>query len=758
MSPHSWNFRESEGKHMTELKRSARQFWNMFTSGQSSQANEPQQWLARLSTNRTLLYAISTILGLLILITITAKIIHDPDVGRYEFYHSDALFLPSLYQDIRAGTAQGWNLAPASYFFPDMALYFLIYTLVPNLDWAIIIYGFVMFSLFVAACSLVTHLLFPDRPFAIAATILISFLSTIPVFNQGYVHVILVSVSHFSVSVASVFSLACVIYLLRYSEGRKRKAAWAGLALTAFLLTFSDLHYTVQFILPLSATLLFLTFIRHIPLRKSARLVLVPLVSSGAAYGLYKLIPGLGISGDYGGSLLYPGKLKELASFLGIASGHVTLLSLVYCGFFLLLLISIVWLLIRYANRPDENIDTLLLLHGFFLTSAITATIFAYILLPLVPRYLLPLLLFPLSVNWVWLMLTLIPQGFHAQFARIVTLGLSLFSIGFVLGNVREFHGISDQLDYYPSLVACVDQAASSRNLTQGLSGYFDASYLNLLSKEALRVAPVYEDPLAGFHPYPWVTNKNTYSQPPDFLLLSRQHPFSGHVFDLDLITEIIGDPVETITCGAFEMLIYDSDENSKFAYLASLENPFTPYVEHKNGFTYPAFILESDTGRIDYMSRAATPSDPPGYLVYGPSYYTSNYGTLSFRINYHSEACDKQTAGSWEVVEKNGAEEPRVLAQGDLLSQKVSVGETLDIEPDWIIDIKVLHDGNCTLTVESFEMDVRYEPTPQQRIKLAISANKDIALTLLTAAVAAIYSLFFLHFISLIIKKLSRS
>ncbi|NCU31832.1 MAG: hypothetical protein EOM23_02595, partial [Candidatus Moranbacteria bacterium] len=66
---------------------------------------------------------------------------------------------------------------------------------------------------------------------------------------------------------------------------------------------------------------------------------------------------------------------------------------------------------------------------------------------------------------------------------------------------------INNMLDYYPDIVSQIDSIAKLYRLNYGLSGYWDATHIRLLSKSGIRVYSVHSD----FSPLLHNANKNWY-------------------------------------------------------------------------------------------------------------------------------------------------------------------------------------------------------------------------------------------------------
>ena len=170
---------------------------------------------------------------------------------------ADMLIIPSLYNDVRNGVdITGWRVSLATFFFPDIVLYFLIRALTKNMFTALPIYGFVQFGLFVGGLTVFARQVLPEdykqKNFMIIGMMSALFLSCyeqIHFANQAFL-----TVHHFGVLVVIPWALA-LVYQLTLSSKAAHRLFLALFSLSA-LASFSDLFYVIQFAMPISVGLM----------------------------------------------------------------------------------------------------------------------------------------------------------------------------------------------------------------------------------------------------------------------------------------------------------------------------------------------------------------------------------------------------------------------------------------------------------------------------------------------------------------------
>jgi len=91
-------------------------------------------------------------------------------------------------------------------------------------------------------------------------------------------------------------------------------------------------------------------------------------------------------------------------------------------------------------------------------------------------------------------------------FSVLITIMISLMGLrAMIITNFRE--GSKQLFGYYPRYVKNLDEMCFRHNLKYGLSAYWEALYLNMMSKKDVRVYQAYGD----LNPYPHITNLNWY-------------------------------------------------------------------------------------------------------------------------------------------------------------------------------------------------------------------------------------------------------
>jgi hypothetical protein len=216
--------------------------------------------------------------------------------SRYgNFYNADALYIPALCRDLASGVGiSGWNPSAVPYFFPDIALFFLISVLAGNLHLAIVLFGVVQFLALIAGFILVGDAAFGRRPsirlMTIIAGVAVGLLfatgassALLPMFLSGF---------HFGALLSSVYSLALVLRLLRAGSGSSAgtPALYGVLFLVSLLTIASDALYIIQFLVPALAALWLLRWASRISFRRLFYFYVALIPSAPLGYWLNRLV------------------------------------------------------------------------------------------------------------------------------------------------------------------------------------------------------------------------------------------------------------------------------------------------------------------------------------------------------------------------------------------------------------------------------------------------------------------------------------
>jgi len=489
---------------------------------------------------------------------------------------ADMLIIPSLYNDVRNGVdIAGWRVSLATFFFPDIVLYFLIRALTKSMFTALPIYGFVQFGLFVGGLTVFARHVLPEdykqKNFMIIGVMSALFLSCyrqIHFANQAFL-----TAHHFGVFAVIPWALA-LVYQLTLSSKAAHRLVLALFGLSA-LASFSDLFYVIQFAMPISVGLLALVLMRKIQPKRAS--VVVVALNLGSAIG-------------YAGYLILASRDPAFKSYLGLYSPHDVIYRymqiakhfatvkpyhlsavLAYVGVCLARVIRglFAWISPNHISSPDTPgfLYSLYFLLASVVTS-LTLAVFGVTIDGQSFRYFLPFILLPafLGIPYV----VRLPKSIPLWGLDVMVVGLcSIIMISSIdkikprqlLVNISE--------DYYPSYVECIDEHAEELGLRYGIAQYWQARPITELSRVGLRVVQVRRD-LSVYH---WCNNKYWYDMEPEFVIIDLKQPEPSALrLDEKLVIERYGIPDNTFICEQSKILVYTRKDSS-------LRNLFREYI-----------------------------------------------------------------------------------------------------------------------------------------------------------------------------------
>lgn len=455
-------------------------------------------------------------------------------------FHSDTDFLPALYRDLfeQGGKLSRWNLTPAPSFFPDWPLFFLANWLAGDFFHALpvffVLQGLLLFAL---AATLLRRAASAHQAVAVAGW------ACVLVWSWAMHRMVPYSYFLLSAFHCGVFLLLLLSLRLLDSRATGIGAAHWLLALTALLATLSDRLYLLQFALPALATLWLME-------RRDGRpwkaLCAAIVLGSLAGMLLYKAKWLVGhpqslpwrMSAAPAANL--PGLLYMLdeswrgsrAGTLGLAAYYALLTALLPGT-----LLGRGW---RIADPATARLAVFSWLSAAACLAAVLLSTNTFTVRYFIPAYTLPLLAGP----------ALLYAGLPARRHRFLTLGLLAASAWLTLTllppALRDIPLLRPS--YYPAEVACMDDVIARHGLRHGVSTYWDAKRVGMLSLHRPAIAP-HDPQLRRFH---WITSESVFRDDYDFALVR-------HVEGLDLATliRLNGAPTARVDCGIFEVVVF---------------------------------------------------------------------------------------------------------------------------------------------------------------------------------------------------------
>lgn len=201
---------------------------------------------------RVLVFAV---LGLFFLALLVAGLITTVHHAFRSHLNSDLLYIANFYKDLRGGIAT-WNMPPAPYFFPDMLLIFPLWSISGELGLGYHLYGAVLFLLFLGGFCRLLRPVEPSLRVRCIATLLAA-LVFLAAFRESSpaLGVAFLPIFHAGALVVGLWFLGASWTLLCQPAS---PVALAAVFLLAALTAASDLIFVIQFIIPISCTLLLL--------------------------------------------------------------------------------------------------------------------------------------------------------------------------------------------------------------------------------------------------------------------------------------------------------------------------------------------------------------------------------------------------------------------------------------------------------------------------------------------------------------------
>jgi hypothetical protein len=543
-------------------------------------------------------------------------------------FHSDSLYLPTLFQDVFSGGGRlsDWFLTPAPYFFPDFAFYLPAYLAGSSAYEQILIFATLQTVLTTVALFFVVKAVLPRYRIATTALIAVALVWFGLNAAEPFVE-LFTSAYHFG---AFLSTLAFVALWLRWDRDDNRRAL-AATCLLAFLTTLSDNIFLVQAIAPFVATGLLLrqpAATKGVRRLTASMLVLAAGVLGSLSYKLVVAHPTryptkLGLS-------QLDANLRDLFDLLSRLFIQFPLLGVLFCAY---IVFGVACLIACVRKRSFLGLPHPLRLLVVFSIISMAATIAAVLLvrnLPVSPRYLIPVLMWPLIIG-----VLLVQHFLRGRLGGAAVYGTAVFCFLIIAGVSRLEGAKAGQAGYYPEQIACLDNALEGSGLHHGIAQYWDAKHIQAFSRRGLTLAQYVDD----LNQHKWITSERFYRDTYDFAIISDA---ATGMFKLpaDKLIEINGPPAKIAACRELKILIYGPDK----LRLNKIGNAGASY--RWKGCELPT-LIGKPTATCEVEK-----SDPgqDGFLTFGP-YETLPAGTYAYEVEYASSKPTTEVAGEWDIA-----------------------------------------------------------------------------------------------------------
>ena len=462
--------------------------------------------------------------------------------------HSDALYLPVLFDDVlaRGGSLADWYLTPAPYFFPDFPLYLLAWMGGGSVLAQTTVFVLLQTILMAGAIFLVGRKVLDSNRVLATAALAIVFIWLGLHAGDPFVR-LYSSAHHYGAFIAALLLVAIWLGLDAGQRDWSSRIAMPAIVVLVYLTTLSDALFLVQAVVPLLAAALLCHrgTASGTGLRRAAMLLLLPALVAMVSYRFtvthptrYKARLGLA---------RLPANLEDAGTICVTLFSQRPLLAAVLL---LSLMAGLACIVACLRKKAPASLPRPVLLLLVFATLSCASTVAAMLLstsVQPVPRYLIAALSWPL-VSGMFLLARVLGARF-----RYAGLGVTVVFSGLL---AAEAWRTRDQHDtgqfFYPEQIACIDSALAQASAQHGIAQYWDAKRVQALSRLHLTLAQ-YTGELA---PMEWITSARYFNTRYDFAIIADQEVPQFSLPKAQL-TAMNGEPVRTVTCGDRSVLLF---------------------------------------------------------------------------------------------------------------------------------------------------------------------------------------------------------
>lgn len=490
------------------------------------------------------------------------------------FFNPDALTHGLIFRDlfIDRNNFYKWYFADSPSFFPDLAIYSVVYFLTGgSYSLALVLNALLIYVGILVFLALILRKIYVEATLTDLA--LIFFLGSIllNLMTKGRFFLLMVFILspnfHVGTLLITLAGLLLCILLLKTNS----ILLYAVFFFTIFLTAVSDKLLIMHFIAPLVCALVCLAIKNIVEKNKIIKIGFVMFMALILGLGLYDVLITIKIPRTLGFSNIFLNNfVRDLGLYFTTPRLSSTIAGKEY--YFpndeaLLILASIVllficatsifkiWFLPKSYKTPPGLEKTLVLHFLFFLyLSDLSGIILSQLYMGLIHlRYITPLLFLPIFFICFHIFIK------QRKNIKIIVLSLlmTLLLLNFNLYNPKEILALES---YKSDLVRCLDEKASKYNLSYGISDYWNAERVSFSSQAHLKVnaieTPTDRLPIILY----WNSNLDWYTKGDphyNFVVTER--------LNRDKLINLLGEPSEEFECASTTILTYKNANIDNF-------------------------------------------------------------------------------------------------------------------------------------------------------------------------------------------------
>ncbi len=481
-----------------------------------------------------------------------------------DFYgNSDLIQVPAIvhYLIHEKGHISDWNFSHTPFFFPDLAISYIIGLFTSNFIANIQIYALIQtlcFIFFMAFLLKLISLNAIKTTTAIFSTLTIFLLSS-EMTNKNYLELLPVmfqTANHFGATLMVIVGL----YIYIQACIHKKNYLFALFFIITAFAILSDVLVGFYLTIPLTMTLVVCWSLNFISLRKVITLVTLLLMTTAAGYLLYKYIP-LHYEREKSFIHYHHGSITSFINVMTYFFQKSTGIAMLWLGFIFFAPLSLIKTYRSEAGTHHSEIkweDFIIL----WLVITILWTVPAFIIMDnnlllglkgsyLGMRHLQPFVIMPVFIGLPLLLYK------HTNFYELLSknsISMICFFLLIISSSINSASHIKKRSlsAYYPEHIACFDIQAKKLNLHGGLGNYWQARPFSIYNHSGVRIVQVD----GHLEPVFALNSRTQYraTQQYDFILVKSP----TFTFDKEFILSHLGKPTSQFTCpGNYEFYVY---------------------------------------------------------------------------------------------------------------------------------------------------------------------------------------------------------
>jgi hypothetical protein len=260
--------------------------------------------------------------------------------------------------------------------------------------------------------------------------------------------------------------------------------------------------------------------------------------------------------------------------------------------------------------------------------------------------------------------------------------------------------------DYYPDFVRCIDEHTARYQIQYGISEYWEAKHLSLLSKRDVFVVQAKQLYHNSLFPQYWINIIAWYKHDFEFII-TRTVQDGSLVLEPEFVKRRFGSPSGSFLCDEKTVLVYNRQEDHQFQRQFQVLPAFAEFKTPGDNFDFYACFFLATTGETIGLSRIANGEVDSNGLLIADAGIPLPRGLYRMTVHFYAEHPHSERSGRWYLLHDIAPGDVRVIAEDGLVGHgKGSFSHNVRMPDTGELRIGVQFDGEGVLVVNRIAVE----------------------------------------------------